>query len=280
MFSLLKHLKSLNRQRISNRRNAVFQNEFSNEFDRSALQLDTLKFLIAKTDSFPERLKATKKFAVYSTFFGTSHTKTFNTTQIDPQYDHFFISNNENVLALAKARGWIPIFLQLNISTNRVLSAQQSKVPKALPHLFPALKHYDFLFYVDDKIAFNANKIYLLKDLLIHGQNYAVLIREHPSLTNNILNEFAAAMIQPRYQSQRDQVVAYIDKQIKSGLKLQVDRLFWTSAILRNMNHADTRLINENWYEAIIDCGIECQVSFDFIAQRYSSIAVLPQIII
>jgi hypothetical protein len=180
---------------------------------------------------------------------------------------------------MAKARGWIPIFLELTLSTNRVLSAQQSKVPKALPHIFPALKHYDFLFYVDDKITFNASKVYQLTESWVL-RKHALMIREHPSITKNILNEFAAAMIQPRYQSQRDQVVDYIDKQIKSGLELRVDRLFWTSAILRNMGHVETALINEDWYAAILECGIECQVSFDFIAQKYTSIASLPQIII
>jgi len=279
MLNLFKQLKSLNRQRITNRRNAIFYNELSNDFDRGPLQLDTLKCFVAKTDSFTERLKASSKFAVYSTFFGASKTKTFNNAEIDSQFDHFFISNNEHILEMAKAKGWLPIFLELPVSTNRVLSAQQSKVPKALPHLFPALKHYDSLFYADDKIAFNAFKIYQLNELLIK-ENRAVMIREHPSLVNNILNELAVAMIQPRYQAQRDQTVAYIEKQIKCGLELCVDRLFWTSAILRNMNHIDTALINEDWYAAILDCGIECQISFDFIAQKYSSIATLPQIII
>jgi len=251
----------------------------SNEFDRSCLQLDALKSLISNTATHNEQRKCVKEFAVYSTFFGNSKAKTFNKADIDRHFDHFFISNNQQILEMAANRGWQPIYLDLYVSANRVLSAQQSKIPKALPHLFPALTHYDSLLYVDDKISFNASKMYCLSQTLIQD-NKALMIREHPSLTHNILNELAVAMIQPRYQAQRDQMVAYIDAQIKSGLRLRVEHLFWTSAILRNMRHSDTCLINENWYNAILDCGIECQITFDFVAQNFNSITLMPQIII
>lgn len=279
MFKIFNQLKALNRQRVTARRNAKFQTVLSNEFDRSCLQLNALKPLLANTTAHNEHRNGTKEFAVYSMFFGNSNAKTFNKADIDHHFDHFFISNNPQILEMATNRGWHPIYLDLPVSANRVLSAQQSKIPKALPHLFPALNHYDSLLYVDDKISFSATKMYQLSQTLIQ-QNQALMIREHPSLTHNILNELAVAMIQPRYQAQRDQMVAYIDAQIKSGLQLRVEHLFWTSAILRNMRHSETYLINEDWYNAILDCGIECQITFDFVAQKYNSISLMPQAII
>lgn len=279
MFKIFNQLKALNRQRVTARRNAKFQTVLSNEFDRSCLQLDALKPLLANTTAHNEQRNGVKEFAVYSTFFGNSNAKTFNKANIDHHFDHFFISNNPQILEMATNRGWHPIYLDLPVSANRVLSAQQSKIPKALPHLFPALNHYDSLLYVDDKISFNASKMYRLSQTLIQD-NKALMIREHPSLTHNILNELAVAMIQPRYQAQRDQMVAYIDAQIKNGLQLRVEHLFWTSAILRNMRHSDIHSMNEDWYNAILDCGIECQITFDFVAQKYNSISLMPQAII
>ena len=176
---------------------------------------------------------------------------------------------------MAIDRGWHPIYMDLPISTNRVLSAQQSKIPKALPHLFPALKTYNSLLYIDDKVSFNASKMYQQSQILIQRKQ-SIMIREHPSLKDNILNELSVAMIQPRYQSQRDQAVAYITDQIKQGRNLKVKNLFWTSAILRNMTHHDTIRIGESWYEAILSCGIECQISFNFISQNYKSILLMP----
>ena len=156
------------------------------------------------------------------------------------------------------------------------MSSQQSKIPKALPHLFPNLKNYVFLFYVDDKIEFNANKISGLCSNLIQS-NYTLMIRNHPSLNSNILNELAVCMIQPRYQSQREQIVEYVTQQISYGHNLKVNQLYWTSAILRNMTQPDTNLIGEKWYLDILSCGIECQISFNFIAQQYNSIGLLPE---
>ena len=276
MLKILNNLKVLNRKRIADRRNAKFQSVLSNDFDREQLQHEFLRPLIANTAVYDTQSRGNKKFAVYSTFFGASKAKTFNKVPIDSNFDHFFISNNHNVLKIAKTMDWRPIYLDLPVSANRILSAQQSKIPKALPHLFPTLKHYDALLYIDDKLAFNASKTYQLSKTLVQN-NQSVMIREHPSLTKNILNELAAAMIQPRYQAQRDQIVAYIDDQIQTGLKLRVDHLFWTSAIIRNTKHVETNLINEDWYAAILDCGIECQIAFDFIAQNYKGITLMPQ---
>jgi hypothetical protein len=118
--------------------------------------------------------------------------------------------------------------------------------------------------------------MYQQSQILIQRKQ-AMMIREHPSLKHNILNELSVAMIQPRYQSQRNQVVAYITDQINQGRELEVKTLYWTSAILRNMAHHDAIRINEDWYEDILNCGIECQISFDFIAQNYKSIMIMTQ---
>jgi len=276
MLNFFNKLKAFNRQRVTTRRNAKFQTVFSNEFDRSGLQLDALKLLLANTLTHDNKINGRKDFAVYSTFFGDTNARTFNKTDINQEFDHFFISNNKQILNMATDRGWHPIYLDLPISTNRILSAQQSKIPKALPHLFPALKNYDTLFYIDDKVSFNAIQMYQQSQILIEKKQ-ALMVREHPSLKHNILNELSVAMIQPRYQSQREQAVAYIAEQIKQGRNLKVKNLYWTSAILRNMAHFDSIRIGENWYEAILTCGIECQISFDFVAQDYKSILLMPQ---
>jgi hypothetical protein len=127
----------------------------------------------------------------------------------------------------------------------------------------------------DDKVDFNVEKIFVFISSLKVNNN-SIIIRNHPSKANNILSEFAEAMIQPRYQAQRDQTISYITNKIKSGYSLRTENLYWTSAILRNMSHPDTRKINEDWYSNILECGIECQISFDFIAQNYNTIGVMP----
>ncbi len=275
MNNLVTKLKTWNRDRLNSRRDTKFNTVLSNAFDRAPLGLDQLKRIASDSCKVHLVAEGRRKLAVYSTYFGIFNNKTLSPLSVSASFDHYFVSNNEKILYAVERCGWKPIFLDLEVSPNRILSAQQAKVPKALPHIFQGLNSYDYLLYVDDKIDFNVHAISTLIDAMGRGDS-SLMIRIHPSLRGNILNEFAAAMIQPRYQAQRDQTVEYIDRQLKNGMQLKVDDLYWTSAILRNTSHPDTILINEMWYKNIMDCGIECQISFDFIAQQFHSIAVMP----
>jgi hypothetical protein len=267
--------KAFNRTRIQVRRNAKFQSVLNNNFDRSNLSIESLTELLDSNNStFPEANNL-EKFAVYSVYFGETATKTIRNNKINTKYKHYFISNNRDILNTAQSNGWQPIFVNLPISKNRLVSAQQAKVVKAMPHLLPILNRFEFLFYIDDKVDFNVEKIFAFVSSLTVNNN-SLIIRNHPSKANNILNEFAEAMIQPRYQAQRDQTISYITNKLKSGYSLRTEDLYWTSAILRNMTHPDTRKINEDWYSNILECGIECQISFNFIAQDYKTIGIMP----
>jgi hypothetical protein len=272
---IIKTFKAFNRTRIQVRRNAKFQSVLNNNFDRSNFSIESLTELLDSNNStFPEANNL-EKFAVYSVYFGETATKTIRNNKINTKYKHYFISNNRDILNTAQSNGWQPIFVNLPISKNRLVSAQQAKVVKAMPHLLPILNRFEFLFYIDDKVDFNVEKIFAFVSSLTVNNN-SLIIRNHPSKANNILNEFAEAMIQPRYQAQRDQTISYITNKLKSGYSLRAENLYWTSAILRNMSHPDTRRINEDWYSNILECGIECQISFDFIAQDYKTIGIMP----
>jgi hypothetical protein len=272
---IIKTFKAFNRNRIQVRRNAKFQSVLNNNFDRSNLSIEALTELLHSNNSTLPEANNLEKFAVYSVYFGETATKTIRNTKVNTNHKHYFISNNREILNTAQSNGWRPIFVNLPVSKNRLVSAHQSKVVKAMPHLLPILSTFEFLFYIDDKIDFNVDKIFLLITSLTIN-NKSIIIRNHPSKATNILSEFAEAMIQPRYQAQRDQIISYITYKIKSGYSLRTENLYLTGAILRNMSHPDTRKINEEWYSNILECGIECQISFDFIAQNYNSIGIMP----
>lgn len=274
MKKLIKQLKQWNRQRVADRRQRKIDDLFNNDFNRSSLTIEALNQITLKKKSILN--EQTSRAAVYSTYFGSNHTLTFNKQMVDPNFDHYFISNNLYLLQNVKKLGWIPIHINLPISRNRILSAQQSKIPKALPHIFEELNRYEYLFYRDDKIDFDTS---LLPSLIeqMESEKAAFSIRLHPDLSSNVLNEFAVAMHQHRYEAQRSQMVEYISKKVADGYSLKVNNMFWTSAILRHLKHPDTITINEDWYQNILDCGIECQLSFDFVAQKYGCIIEMPQ---
>lgn len=213
--------------------------------------------------------------AVYTTYCGTTQNATFNPKFVSREpYPHFIISNNQEILERAISVGWKALFLDLEISDNPIISASQAKIGKAIPNIFKKIMDFDYIFYKDDKMDVDLSKI----PSYIHYMNQtrsSILIRPHPFLTENILYEFSEAMLQARYRAQRDKIIAYMSEEIKNGHKLEC-QLYATGAILRNTKHPDTEKINRLWYDHILRCGIECQISFDFIAQSFDSINLLP----
>jgi hypothetical protein len=235
--------------------------------DFHVLSLQEVKDQLARSKPI---VKRTSQIAIYSGYFGTSQNKTFTKNVLPKGYDFYFISNNDDVLKLAEKQGWIGIKFETEVSENQLLSCFQGKIPKVLPHLFPQLQGYTYLFWLDDKKRVTEKMSSLISQMVT--QNASMSLREHPDLKGNILLELAECLIQRRYKAQLSQMVGYIADEIKAGFTLQPDRLFWASAILRNMNHPDAVKINEAWYTHILRCGIEDQISFDFVAQRFNSI--------
>lgn len=212
--------------------------------------------------------------AIYTTFCGSWKYKTFKRLIVNNLYEHFFISNNQKVLKEVEKLGWKPLFLNEEINEDKTISAIQAKFAKAMPHKFSELKNYDYTFYIDDKGIPSIPKIEKSIEYL-NNNNSSFGIRAHPWLQNNNLFEFAEAMDQPRYKKEWFKTVEYISSSIKNGYKLE-GQMYWTSAILRNMNHPDINKINELWFDHILKCGANCQISFNFISQKFNSISILP----
>ena len=212
--------------------------------------------------------------AVISAYCGNTSNATFNKIQIKSNYPHFFASNNEEVLAMAVKANYIPIYLDLEISDCPILSCYQAKAPKVIPHTFKELKKYDYLFWKDDKISINTYRMPEFVRLL-DKDNSCMAVRAHYFLFGNILFELTEAMHQERYRQQRHKYIEYITEEIRKGGKLE-SQLYACGAILRNMRHPETIKVNELWWEHINRCGIEDQISFAFVAQRFDSLTQLP----
>jgi len=217
--------------------------------------------------------------AIYTTYCGPNKSATFNTTTIDSKYPHYFISNNKEILSLAQQGGWKPIYLDIPVVDNFTISSEQAKIAKAMPQVFSELVKYRWLVYKDDKIVFDYSKLNIYLDNMEKAKA-AIGLRSYPAhvnFPNNILYEFAEAMLQARYYNQRDRIIKYITNQIKLGNELD-NQLYWTSFIIRDQYNSLTNKFNIDWFDGIQQCGAECQISFDFTAANYKeNIFILPQ---
>lgn len=213
--------------------------------------------------------------AVYTTYCGTNVNTTFCGKKYD-NYPSYFISNNQDTLRKAEQCGWQPIFIEgMDPVDDPIVSATQAKFAKAMPHRFPELAGFDFLFYADDKYKIAEELIPGLAASL-RANKSPLAMKHHPWLPPNVLYEYTESLFQKRYCDQRQSMMDYMTSQLMSGLSVQSQHHFTTMCILRDMRHPDAVAINETWYDHIQKCGIECQISFFFVAQIFKNVSVLP----
>lgn len=213
--------------------------------------------------------------AVYTTYCGTNKNTTFCGKRY-LNYPSYFISNNKDALQSAEQKGWIPLYLDIYEPVDDpIVSATQAKFAKALPHRFPELAEYDFLFYADDKYKISEELIPGLAASL-RANKSPMAMKHHPWLPPNVLYEYTESLFQKRYCDQRQMMMDYITSQLQQGLKVVSKNHYTTMCILRDMRHPDMQNINDTWFSHIQQCGIECQISFFFVAQIFQNITLLP----
>jgi len=212
--------------------------------------------------------------AIYSTFCGQNNNSGYIVTPAYNEYPCYYYSNNFEILQHAKSQGWIPIFMPEYFppSNDSIVSATQAKFAKAVPNLLKELNDYRYLCYLDSKVLLDPTSIPKAIQFMTDNQA-SLIIREHPFLGPDVWNEFHASLWQTRYCLQQHQMRAYIEKHLAIGkVQAKADHHYWTSLIIRDMTHPEIKKINEMWYQHIQECGIECQISFFFIAQMFKSI--------
>lgn len=215
------------------------------------------------------------KLAIYSGYTGMGYVRKIQKAPSE-KYPCYFISNNIAIRSHVARLGWIPVEMDVPLhTTNLVESTRQSKIFKMLPSTFKELQEYDYLYYSDDKLKINDEKMQENVDVLGDGA-YALL--KHFYNPPNILHEFIESLSQPRYVEVYKQLVTFIANEVDNGLKLNSD-LYATGVILRNMRHKETQNMDNYWYETTqISGGLQCQISFFFMAQKFKEfIRTLPE---
>jgi hypothetical protein len=155
---------------------------------------------------------------------------------------------------------------ETEVSRVAIPPSQEPKVP------FEELKVYDATCYFDSALQVDATQVHELCDRVFTLSNYSVIMARHPFLSPTWLpcvhNEYNNAMLQPRYAVQKDQINAYINEQLKSGL-LDTDCIHYATGFIVRKSNQVARQIGEVWYSHIKKCGIECQISYFFVQQMF-----------
>ena len=144
---------------------------------------------------------------------------------------------------------------------------------KTMPHEYNDLKNYDFLCFLDSKLAKISETFVenIIAKYFIE-RNYALLARKHWFVSNSIWLEYSESMKQHRYRLQESRYKQYIHNQLNNGLSDHVDHHCAGGFLIRNMKHNKMNEINNTWYKHIQECGIQDQISFFFVKQLFHDI--------
>jgi SAM-dependent methyltransferase len=211
--------------------------------------------------------------AYYTAFYGSNH----NIAQIIPsvpskKYKCYYFTNNKKTFENLKKTDWIGIFDDKESKDDLIESCFLAKHVKVNPHVYEEINKYSYLIWLDTKLAkLNETLLEELIETYFIRKNYALILREHPWVGGNVRWEYYEAMTQHRYRLQKERYLEYIDKQLKKGFKETTNIHCANGLLLRNMKHPKINEINEAWYDNIVECGIEDQISFFFVRQMFES---------
>jgi hypothetical protein len=185
------------------------------------------------------------------------------------KYNCYYYTNNKNLFNQLQNTKWIAIFDDKHSSDDIIETTNLSKHIRTSPHKYEELAKYTYLCGFDSKQEVSEKFVeHSISEYFVKN-NFAIALRKHPWRGNEgVWAEFAESMLQERYVLQKDSYLNYINKQLASGLK-HLGPGVAGGWVIRNMKHPKTEEINNTWYNHILECGIQDQISLFFVNQLF-----------
>ena len=230
-----------------------------------------LKFLEFRERSVVEKhVHQTFDLAFYTCYYGPDKNGSYVIPRVpSTKYNCYYYTNNKNLFNELQNTKWIAILDHKHSSDDLIETTFLSKHIRTSPHKYDELANYSYLCGFDSKQQVSEKFIEDSISEYFVKNNFAIALRKHPWRGDGgVWAEFEESMMQERYARQRDCYVNYIHKQLASGLK-HTGPMFAGGWVIRNMKHPKTEEINNTWYNHIIECGIQDQISLFFVNQLF-----------
>jgi hypothetical protein len=215
--------------------------------------------------------------AFYTYFYGSDNNPAFKIPQLPSlKYKCYYYTNNATIIEMLKGSNWIGIYDDMQTTDDLIESCMVGKRVKTMPHEYAELKDYDYLCFLDSKLQDVDEKFvenFIIKYFI--EQNYALLLREHWYIHNNVWDEYNESMHQTRYILESEKYKNYIKNQVQNGLSEITKHHCACGFLIRNMKHEKMNELNTTWYQHIQECGIQDQISFFFVKQLFND-CILP----
>jgi len=209
--------------------------------------------------------------AFYTYFYGSNDNVAFKIPNLPSlKYKCYYYTNNITMIELLKTTKWIAIYVEKPTTDDLIESCMLGKHIKVMSHEYSEIKDYDYLCFLDSKLD-HVNEEFV--ESFIHKyfikDNYALLLRKHWFINDNVWNEYNLSMTHKKYELESEKYRNYISNQVNAGLSTNTNQHCATGFMIKNMKHEKMIEINTMWYKHIQECGIQCQISFHFIKQLF-----------
>lgn len=214
--------------------------------------------------------------AIYTCFFGNNE----NWSNIVPNalegVDCYYFTNNPSTAARARLHNWKTVSISIPISNDNVVCAEQSKHLRCCPSEYPELAQYTYLCWIDSKLRItNIANLFEMKNAL-EASNAVWAFTRHPTPYTDVWGEYNAAIEHEKYARQKDRYTTYIESRLLAGYDEHKPQRVCCGFNIRKMTPL-TKEIGSFWLSEIQECGIEDQISWQFVHQRYeAAILVVP----
>jgi hypothetical protein len=214
-----------------------------------------------------------KRIAFYTIFCGGES----NWANIIPDVPHetcacYYFTNNRNTYNRVTWSSWQYGFLDIPIYEDPIKDADAAIDLRIRPHLSPILNKYDYTCYFDSKLQCKGDKVVELIRELDQSDKCAIFSKHaHGDEFRSVWDEYNLCIQYPKYELQKDQYKAYLDKYLSQGFSDHIDTHYCTGFIIRKNTPKITEMC-DLWYEHIKECGINTQISFSLIQQLYKDL--------
>jgi hypothetical protein len=207
----------------------------------------------------------------YTVFIGLDTNQSFQIPALPSEkYNCYYFTNNNKIINMLANTKWIPVYLEVIPADDTYDSCMKAKYLKVFPEHYAEINKYHYTCYLDSKLGkvSDAAVESLITEYCINS-NKAMLLRRHWIVGPDVFEELQESMLQRRYVAHESQYRAYINRQIAAGLSSVTKDHYACGFIIRDMHNLVTRDINQDWYAHILECGIQDQISFFFVKQKY-----------
>jgi predicted O-methyltransferase YrrM len=241
--------------------NKSFNNQYKNNKDFYDSQF---KFVNYK--------KNNTKLAYYTCFFGSQNNYSFLIPPVpSKEYDCYYFTNNKDIYDKLQSTNFISIFIDdIPIYDDHNKDTMSSKKYRCNPFDIDSLNKYDYLCWFDNKLKVYdeqiENMIYELDK-----SDKSIIFTRHPYFEkyNSIWDEFNLSMNVEKYKNEEINYVNYINKMIKNGYNQYYKDGFLCGGINIRKNNEISKKFGLEWFNNILECGIQDQLTLFFISQNY-----------